>query len=111
MNKIKKRPRKIFGTLQRPRIVVSKSNSYLTAQAIDDSSQKTLAYLCTKDLKFDSDVKNKKSIKFSSFLALEFSKILIEKNFNEVVFDRNGYKYHGKIKKFCEEMKKSKIRC
>lgn len=111
--KKKKKSKKIFGTPEKPRVVISRSNLYLTAQAIDDVNQKTLAYLCTREIESisENNSKNKKSNDFASKLASEFSKILVEKNLNNVVFDSNGYRYHGRVKTFREGMQKLNIKC
>ena|ERR1700744_1208285 len=113
----KNRAKKVLGDLQRPRVVISKSNRYLTAQAIDDSNQKTLVYLCTRNLGFDNkkensnSVVNLKSKYHAEKLGSEFAKLLVDKNINNVVSDRNGYIYHGKIQVFFEAMRKLGINC
>lgn len=112
IRKIKKlRSKKIFGNLQRPRVVISKSNRYLTVQAIDDVNQATLVYLCSNELNFgDNDLdskfrKNLKSEEVAKVLGIEFANKLNKKNISNIVFDRNGYIYHGKVKAFCEKMR------
>jgi len=108
----KNRTKEILGDLQRPRVIISKSNRYLTAQAIDDTNQKTLIYLCTRNLGIDNKKENSelivnlKSKQYAEKLGLEFAKLLADKNINNIVFDRNGYIYHGKIQVFCEAMRK-----
>jgi large subunit ribosomal protein L18 len=107
----KNRTKNLLGDLKRPRVVISKSNYYLTAQAIDDSNQKTLAYLCTRNLEINNKENfelgmNFKSKQHAEKLGVEFAKILTDKNINNIVFDRNGYIYHGKIQVFCDAMRK-----
>lgn len=114
--KIKKqRSKNLFGSLQRPRVVISKSNRYLTVQAIDDVNQVTLAYLCSSELRSENSSKESKlrtsfkSEEFAGKLGVEFAEKLNEQNITNIVFDRNGYVYHGKVKIFCEKMRGSGI--
>ncbi|WNE41507.1 MAG: 50S ribosomal protein L18 [Mycoplasmataceae bacterium] len=111
--KIKKqRSKTLFGNIQRPRVIISKSNRYLTAQAVDDVNQKTLAYLSTHELVVLNEEaktnlrKSYKSKEMAEKLGSEFAKLLVDKNINNIVFDRNGYIYHGKIEVFCKPMRK-----
>lgn len=82
---------KIAGTAERPRLSVFKSNKYLYAEIIDDTTGRTLA--AASSLEFDKKVKN---------AALEVGKIIAkragEKKIKSVVFDRGGYVYTGKVK-------------
>ena len=100
----KRRSKKVLGDLQKPRVIISKSNRYLTAQAVDDISQKTLLYICTKNLKIVG--KNFKSKIAAEVLGEAFASSLLKSDIDKIVFDRNGYIYHGKIKTFCEKMRK-----
>jgi large subunit ribosomal protein L18 len=101
---------KIFGTLEKPRIIIVKSNCFLTAEAIDDEKQKTLAQFCTRKLN-STGSENRKSNEFAIKLAEEFSKILNEKKINSAVFDRRTYKYHGIVKTFREKIQELGIKC
>lgn len=81
---------KIFGTKERPRLCVFKSNNHIYAQLIDDNKGKILAS--------SSDFKIKTAKEVGKSLAKKASDLKIEK----AVFDRAGYKYHGKIKALAE---------
>lgn len=100
MTKIQKKIRrhnriraKIFGTANRPRLSVFKSNYHLYAQLINDSEGKTILAVSDKEIKSKS--KTKKT------LAYEIGKLAakksVEKNISNIVFDRSGYKFHGII--------------
>jgi large subunit ribosomal protein L18 len=82
---------KISGTAARPRLVVFRSNMHITAQIIDDISGKTLA--SAHDMK-EKGSKLEKAQKVGKVIA-EAAK---GKKIEGCVFDRNGYKYHGRIK-------------
>jgi len=94
----KKRVRvKVWGTPSRPRLCVFRSNLRIEAQIIDDSNGKTL---------FSVDSKAAKIIKHDIDGAREIgrhiAKKCLAKKIEEVVFDRGGYKYHGKVKALAE---------
>ncbi len=78
---------KIFGTLKRPRLSVFKSNKYIYAQLIDDENGKTLAASSVLD----------KGIKSAYNLGESLAKKATDKKIKKAVFDRGGYKFHGKI--------------
>ena len=86
---------KIFGTSESPRLTVFKSNKYIYAQIIDDDNGITLVE--SSSLKLD-DKKNKKKIEESLEVGKDIAKKALEKNIKRVVFDRNGYKYHGRVR-------------
>ena len=96
--RLKKKSRaRISGTSARPRLSVFRSNKFIYAQVIDDASGKTLVEA--------SDIKATKGTKTER--AKEVGKMISEKckgiKINEVVFDRNGFKYTGRIKLVADE--------
>ncbi len=98
----KKRERirkKIAGTLVRPRLTVYRSLKHVYAQIIDDSTGKTLvsASSLAKELR-DEAKKVSKPMELFKLVGVAAAKKALEKNIKEVVFDRNGYLYHGRIK-------------
>ena len=90
-----KRVRKgVFGTAERPRLVVFRSNRGIAAQLVDDVEGKTLAaasWLAKKSVKGD---KTQQAAEVGKQLAANAKKAGIER----VVFDRGGYLYHGRVK-------------
>jgi len=90
----KKRIRsKIFGTSERPRLLVYRSLSNTYAQLIDDEKQVVITS-CSDIKEKSKDTKVVKATK----VGQEIGKKAIEKNIKSVVFDRNGYQYHGRVK-------------
>lgn len=87
--------KKISGTAARPRLVVSRSSRHLFVQVIDDTQSKTLAYASTMeaDLRKASGDKSDKSKLVGALIAQRAKKAGV----SAVVFDRAGYKYHGRI--------------
>ncbi|AHK22499.1 50S ribosomal protein L18 [Candidatus Hepatoplasma crinochetorum Av] len=105
-NKRKLRVRKkIFGTDKIPRLSVYKSNKNISAQLIDDLSGKTLASSSTIILKLDANnIEN--AFKVGQDIAKKAKDLKIER----IVFDRNGYIYHGKIKALADGVRKENIK-
>ena len=102
-NRIKKSIRKkVKGTPEKPRISVYRSNTSMYVQAIDDLSQRSLLYVSSRTI-----FKNKRNMNIES--AKQLGKIVAEraaeKNIKSVVFDRNGFAYHGQIKAMAESMR------
>lgn len=96
---------KISGTAKRPRLAVNASNKHMVAQLIDDDNQITLAYV--------SDINSKEKMKKtdSAFnlgekIAEEAKKIKI----NEIVFDRGGKLYHGRVKALADGARKGGLK-
>ncbi len=96
--RIKKR---INATTERPRLCISRSNKYLYAQIIDDTSSKTLVGISTHSKNF-TGLKNGVNINAAKELGKAVAGLAAEKGIKKVIFDRNGYLYHGKIKAFAE---------
>ncbi|RKY36844.1 MAG: 50S ribosomal protein L18 [Candidatus Omnitrophota bacterium] len=93
--------KKIFGTKQRPRLAVYKSLKNIYAQIIDDQNGNTI-FSCstlTKELKGQQCGNNLKSARLLGEYILSKAK---EKNVVSVLFDRSGYRYHGKVKALAE---------
>ena len=91
--------KKVFGTTDRPRLTVFRSNNHIYAQVIDDTSGKTLASSSTKAKAFSADgKKTDKAKQVGVFIAKACQRASIAK----VVFDRNGYLYHGRVKALAE---------
>ena len=101
-NSIKRKLRvrkKVFGTAERPRLAVIRSNRYVTAQIIDDVKGITLVSTGAEVKKAHAK-KTKTEAAFD--VGKELAKKAIEHKISKVVFDRNGYKYHGRVKSFAE---------
>ena len=88
--------RKISGTAQRPRLSVFRSNSDIYVQLIDDDSSKTLASASSKDKDIAAQ-KGSKSEK-SKLVGAVIARKAAELGLKDVIFDRGGYLYHGRVK-------------
>lgn len=92
----------VSGSAERPRVSVFRSNRGLSVQAIDDTVGKTL--LSSSTLLIKGGKNNKDS---AMTLGKEFGGMLKEKGVEKIVFDRNGYKYHGKVQVFADALRES----
>jgi len=98
--------KRVSGTAQRPRMSVTKSNRRLSVQIIDDTKGHTLLSVST----LESELKNiKATVKGAEQLGEVIGKRLLESNIKTVVFDRNGYLYHGVVKALADGTRKAGI--
>ena len=91
--------------VNRYRVTVSKSLNNLSAQIIDDKEKKTL--VSASSVEKEIKAKKIKKMEKSSLIGEILAKRAKEKNINEVYFDRGEYKYHGRVKKFAETLRKN----
>ena len=90
--------KKISGTSEKPRLTVYRSLSNIYAQLIDDSTGKTLVSASTLAKELASDLKlSKGKIERGKLVGTLLAKKAAEKNITVVLFDRNGYRYHGRV--------------
>ncbi len=99
--------KKIHGTPERPRLTVYKSNRYTYVQAIDDLAGKTLAAASTLE-KEQRGMGNK--VADLEKLGKLIAERLKAKSIAAVVFDRNGYRYHGKVKAIADGARKAGVK-
>jgi large subunit ribosomal protein L18 len=90
---------KISGSESRPRLSVFRSNTHIYAQVIDDVTGKTLC--SASDLKIKEGTKTELATVVGNDVALKMKTLKIE----TIVFDRNGFKYHGRVKALAEAVR------
>lgn len=90
--------KKVLGTDERPRISVFKSNKHIYVQIISDERGLTLASVSTLSKDLAAQVKKVKGLEAAKQVGLATAKICKEKNISQVVFDRNGFIFHGRVK-------------
>ena len=86
---------KVSGTESKPRLTIFRSNKFVYGQLINDTIGKTLVNTI-------SNIEGKNKVDASFEAGKSLAKLAIEKGVKEIVFDRNGYKYHGRVKSFAE---------
>ncbi|MDB4867957.1 MAG: ribosomal protein [Cohnella sp.] len=89
--------KKISGTTQRPRLSVFRSSKHIYAQLIDDNNGVTLASASTVDKELSGQVDNGGNIESARKVGELIAKRAKEKGYDNVVFDRGGYLYHGRV--------------
>jgi large subunit ribosomal protein L18 len=99
--------KRVAGSSERPRMTVFRSNRALSVQVIDDVKGHTLASISTLEEALRSLTV---TVEGAGRLGEEMGKRLLEKNITTVVFDRNGYLYHGVIKALADGTRKAGIR-
>lgn len=95
---------KVFGTAKRPRLSVFRSLRNVYVQIIDDENAKTLLSVNLKEAHKKNDTEGAKKV--GKLVADKCKKAKIE----EIVFDRSGYKYHGKVKAIADEARKNGLK-
>ena len=96
---------KITGTSERPRVSVYRSNKHIYAQVIDDTDGRTLASASS----LENDASGKSPIEVANSVGKLVGSRAKEAGIEAVVFDRNGYRYHGRIKGLAEGVRESGI--
>ena len=94
----------IFGTEAKPRVTVFKSNKYLSAQAINDVEGVTLAAVSSQAMSLNVNKEN------AAKVAAKFAEALKAAGIETVVFDRNGYLYHGVVAAFADALRENGIK-
>ena len=106
--KRKKRVRSnLRGTLERPRLNVFRSLKHIYAQAIADTTGKTLVSASTLSPELKGSVRYPGNVEAAKKVGELIAKKCLEKGIQKVVFDRNGYLYHGRVKALAEAARTS----
>jgi large subunit ribosomal protein L18 len=90
--------KKMRGTPERPRLCVYRSNKHIYAQIVDDQQTKTIAAVSTLSKELASLVEKKASKEAAQKVGELIAKKARERNVDKVVFDRNGFFYHGRVR-------------
>lgn len=103
MREKKRRKKRIYGSSERPRLVVFRSLKNIYGQIVDDYSQKTILGASSLSEQIRDEVQKSKSKQDASKLV---GKLIAQKakdhKIKQVIFDRNGYAYHGRVKSLAE---------
>ncbi len=94
---------KIHGIKDRPRLCIFKSNKHIYAQIIDDKKGRTLVFASDLEIK---DSKKDKKTDLAQKVGQLIAEKAKEKKIKKVVFDRGGFKYHGRVKTLADEARK-----
>lgn len=97
---------KISGTATCPRLNVYRSNAHIHCQIIDDEAGKTLVSCSSVELKLE----NGGNVEAAKQVGTEIAKRALENNIENVVFDRGGYVYHGRVKAVAEAAREAGLK-
>jgi large subunit ribosomal protein L18 len=89
--------RKLAGTAERPRLTVYKSLKHMYAQLVDDTIGKTIVSVATVSKSLKNDVKEDDKTSAAKKVGAAIARAAKEKGIEAVVFDRNGFDYHGRV--------------
>jgi len=99
--------RRVGGRKERPRLSVYRSLRNIYCQIIDDTEGRTLLGLSTLSPDLKKEVSYGGNVKAAALLGERLAKIALEKGIKKVVFDRGGYRYHGRVKAVAEAARKA----
>ena len=107
-NKVKARIRgRVSGTPERPRLTIYKSLKRIYVQAVDDTQGITLAAASSLEKDLRSSLKNGANIEAAKAVGARIAARLQEQGIKSVVFDRNGYLYHGRVKALADSAREA----
>ena len=102
VNKHRKLRNRFSGTAERPRLAVFRSNNHMYAQIIDDTVGNTLVSASTLEKEIKAELEKTNDVDAAAYVGKIVAKRAMDKGITEVVFDRGGFLYHGKIKALAE---------
>ncbi|WP_165044686.1 MULTISPECIES: 50S ribosomal protein L18 [unclassified Adlercreutzia] len=101
---------RISGTVARPRLCVTRSNSNMYVQLIDDKAGNTIYGVSTLGPEFKATGKNGATVEGAAALGSIVGKNALDKGITEVVFDRGGHLYHGRVKALAEAAREAGLK-
>lgn len=99
--------KKIRGTTERPRLNVFRSARHIYAQIIDDMTGQTLVSASTVQDQVGESLKYTGNLEAAKHVGAAIAKMALEKNISTVVFDRNGFLYHGRVKALADSAREN----
>ena len=102
--------KKVNGTTQRPRLCVFRSSNNIYAQIIDDTNRVTLVAASSLEAEVKGAVNHTGNKEAAKLVGQLVAKKAVEKGITEVVFDRGGYLYHGRIKELAEAAREAGLK-
>ncbi|MCB9547408.1 MAG: 50S ribosomal protein L18 [Myxococcales bacterium] len=102
--------KRISGTPERPRLSVFRSNEHIYAQVIDDTTGQTLTSASTVGAELKADKDGRRRTEQATLVGKLVAKKCLELNIEAVVFDRNGFIYHGRIKAVADGAREGGLR-
>jgi large subunit ribosomal protein L18 len=102
--------RKISGTSDKPRLSVFRSAKHIYAQVVDDVAGQTLAHASTLSRDVRGEVTEASKQDAAKKVGAAIAKILLAKGISKIVFDRNGYLYHGRVRALADAAREAGLK-
>jgi large subunit ribosomal protein L18 len=102
--------RKLSGTSERPRVTIFRSAKHIYAQAIDDVAGKTVAHVSTLSQEVKAATADANKTDEAKKVGAALAKALLAKGIDQIVFDRNGYLYHGRIQALADAAREAGLK-
>jgi large subunit ribosomal protein L18 len=102
--------KKIEGTTERPRLNIFRSSKHMYAQIIDDTNGVTLVSASTHDANLKGEVNNGGNVDAARKVGETIAKLAKERGIEQVVFDRGGYLYHGRIQALADAAREAGLK-
>ena len=102
--------RKISGTVERPRLTIFRSAKHIYAQVVDDAAGNTLAHASTLSADVRTALDEATKTDAAKKVGQAIAKALLAKGIDKVVFDRNGYLYHGRIRALADAAREAGLK-
>ena len=109
-NKHRRIRNRFAGTAERPRLAVFRSNNHMYAQIIDDTVGKTLVSASTLQKDVKAELEQTNTVAAAAYLGTVIGKKAVEAGIEEVVFDRGGFVYHGKVKALADAAREAGLK-
>lgn len=104
--RIRRTRKRVFGTSERPRLAVSRTNKHIYCQVIDDVAGRTLAAASSTSKEMREMTKGMKKTEVAALIGERIARLSLEKGITRVVFDRRYARYHGRVKAVAEGARK-----
>lgn len=101
---------KMSGTKDRPRLSVFRSAKHIYAQVVDDAAGVTVAHASTLSRNVRAETSEAKKLDAAKSVGETIAKALLAKGIDKVVFDRNGYLYHGRVRALADAARKAGLK-
>ena len=110
LNKHRRMRNRFAGTAERPRLAVFRSNNHMYAQIIDDSVGNTLVSASTLQKEVKAELEKTNDVDAAAYLGKVIAERALEKGIKEVVFDRGGFIYQGKIQALADAAREAGLK-
>jgi large subunit ribosomal protein L18 len=99
--------KKVAGTTERPRLTIFRSSKHIYAQVVDDSSQRSITGRSTLSKALASELSDKDKSERAAVVGKAIAEACKQQGITKVVFDRNGYAYHGRVKTLADSAREA----